>query len=98
MRKNKKQIQQTAAANTQTNGILLLKHLNSKIKIWQKGVAVFNKSYAQTMSKNTNFTKLWDFCEMETIFPQALYFSQKYVVESAEYLWIIETCSPTCRR
>ena len=38
------------------------------------------------MSKNTNFTKLWDFCEMETIFPQALYFSQKYVVESAEYL------------
>ena len=63
MRESEKQIKQTATANTPTDGILLLNTFELKNKDLTKGGAFFKKYQAQTMSKNTIFTNLWDFCE-----------------------------------
>ena len=63
MWKREKPIKQTATAGTQTNGILFLNTFELKNKDLTKGGAFFKKYQAQTMSKNTIFTKLWDFCE-----------------------------------
>ena len=64
MWKREKQIKQTATAGTQTNGILFLNTFELKKQGFDKrGVAFFKRTHAQTMSKNTIFKKLWDFCD-----------------------------------
>ena len=71
MWKREKQIKQTATAGTQTNGILFLNTFELKNKDLTKGGDFFKKYQAQTMSKNTIFTKLWDFCVSFLLFARA---------------------------